>query len=84
MTIPLEEPSPIQLGEPPKSLNFKQFHRALELGEVLLDPRIRQLWERLGAQRLDRRPEFTHPTTAPLGSFQSRTSVRIVLLGSDT
>lgn len=40
------------LGEPAEAFDLELLDRAMQLGEVLLDPRVRQIRQRLGSQRI--------------------------------
>jgi len=42
----------IDLGEPAEPFDLELLDRAVQLGEVLLDPRVRQIRQRLGSQRV--------------------------------
>jgi hypothetical protein len=45
----------VDVGEPPQPFDVEQLDRAVELGEVLLEHRIRLLREHLGTELLERR-----------------------------
>jgi len=53
--------SPVDLRQAPQALQLEQLGRLVQLREVLLDPGIRELGERLGPEPLDRRHELAHP-----------------------
>jgi hypothetical protein len=54
------EPPPVDLRQPSHALQLDQLGRLLQLREVLLDPRVRKLRERLDPVALDRRQELAH------------------------
>jgi hypothetical protein len=57
MAVPLEEPSPVDLGEASEPFHLQLLHRALELGEVLLESNVWERGKRLGAEVRDHRSE---------------------------
>ena len=60
MTVAFEETPPVDLGEAAEALHLQQLEAALELGELLLDPGVGELRQRLGAQVLDHRSQLAH------------------------
>jgi hypothetical protein len=58
--VPLDEVPALHLGEAPESLDVDQLGGSLELCEVVLDPRVRQLLEHLRAEGLDRGAQLAH------------------------
>ncbi len=48
------EASPVDLGQSAQAFGLQELARTLQLGEVGLDPGIRQLGQRLGPQGIDR------------------------------
>lgn len=71
MTVTLVEASPVDLGETPQPLRVQELDRPLELGEVLLDARIRQLRQRLGSEALDGRSEFAQESRSITSNIRS-------------
>jgi hypothetical protein len=65
MTISLEGGSPVDLGEPAEPLDLQQLGHALELGEVLLDDRVRQVGQDFRLKLGYSRSKLTHA-----GSFE--------------
>jgi hypothetical protein len=84
MSVALEEAAPVDLREPAETFDLEQLEGALQFGELLLDPRIRQVGQGLGAERLHDRSKLAHepllgirsPATHGMRSFgASRASV---------
>jgi hypothetical protein len=50
--VPLVQASALDLDQPTQPFDLELLDRAVQLGEVLLDPRIRQLRQRLGPKRI--------------------------------
>jgi hypothetical protein len=69
VTVALVQPSPVDLGEPAQPLGLQQLHRAMQLGELLLDAGVGELGEGLGPQALDRRSELAHAGPGSDGSI---------------
>jgi hypothetical protein len=58
--VTLVQASAFDLGQPSQTFDLELFDRAVQLREVLLDPRVRQIRQRLGSKRVDGRPQFAH------------------------
>ena len=50
--VALVQAPAIDLGEPAEPFDLELLHRTVQLGEVLLDPRVREIRQRLGSQRI--------------------------------
>jgi hypothetical protein len=46
--------SALDLGQPTQPFDLELLDRAVQLGEILFDPRIRQLRQHLGPERVHR------------------------------
>ena len=91
--VPLEQTPTLDLTEPPERFQLELVDDAADLGEVLLDPCVGKLGERLAAQRPNRRPKLAH-AVVPVGcgadvsnmcstlASSERTSVSLVTSGS--
>jgi hypothetical protein len=60
MAVAFEEPPPLDLRETSQPFDLELLQHLLELREVLLDARVRQVGERLRAQHPDYGPELAH------------------------
>jgi hypothetical protein len=60
--VAFEELPTVDLRQPSQALELDQLGGSVQLCEVLLDPGVRKLGERLGAVSLDRRQEPAHPS----------------------
>jgi hypothetical protein len=60
VTITLEQPAPVDLGQAPQAFRLEQLHRPMQLCEVLLHHGIGQLGEDLRPELLDDGPELAH------------------------
>jgi hypothetical protein len=60
VAVPPIRASAVDLGQPSQPLRVDQLRGPLELGEVLLNPRARQLRQALEPHPLDGRAELTH------------------------
>jgi hypothetical protein len=81
MSVAFEQPPTLDLGEPTEPLELEEFGGALELGEVLLDPRVGQARELLGPQALDGRAQLAHrslgSSLSNIHSTLERTDARV-------
>ena len=70
VSITLEQPTPVDLGQPAQPLRLEELYSSMELGKVLLDEGIRELGERLRPKLLDHRARPL--TVARLSNMCSR------------
>src|ERR687887_1847242 len=68
MAVALEQPPARELVEPSESLRLELLERAMQLGDVLLDPRVRTRGQVLAPELVDDRSELAHPHTSNIGS----------------
>lgn len=68
MPVTLETAPPIDLGQASEPFGLDLFNGSLQLGEVLFEPRIRQLGQDVAAIELDRGAEFAHVHTSNMCS----------------
>jgi hypothetical protein len=60
MPVPPVARPAVDLSEPAQPFGIDQVGGPLELGEVLLESRVRQVGEDVGPQHLECRPELAH------------------------
>ena len=58
MPVAFEESAAVDVGETAEALHLEQFEATLQLREVLLDPGVGKVRQRLGPQALDRGSQF--------------------------
>jgi hypothetical protein len=63
VAVALEQAPALELREPAQPLHLDQLCHPMQLGEVLLDPSVGQVGERLDAERLERGAQLAHATT---------------------
>jgi hypothetical protein len=78
MPVVLVDPASLRLGEAAEPQELQTLDRAVQLGEVLLDPGIGCIGEVLGAQGLDPRVELAQTRTGAhrQHGFESRDPAR--------
>ena len=60
MTVALEQPALLNLGQATQALGLQQLHGPMEFGEVLLDHGVGKLGELSGPELLDHRSQLAH------------------------
>jgi hypothetical protein len=63
--VALVQASALDLGQPTQPFDLELLDGAVQLGEIVLDPRIRQLRQRLGPQRVNRRTQLAQTPSLP-------------------
>jgi hypothetical protein len=68
VAVAFEQPPTVELRKTPQPLSFQLLEGEMQLGEVLLDARVGQIGELLGAERINDRTELAHDSSSNMCS----------------